>query len=269
MFPLVSVAWLNEHLKDPDLVVLDASQLQNASGSKPSLANVKIEGAVPFDLENTFSDKNHHLPHMLPAPHVFEKECRKLGINRRSTIVVYDNIGIYFSPRVWWMFKTMGHDSIAVLDGGLPAWDGAGFKMEATKKPTLHTGDFEARFLEEAVKDIKFIQSNVETQASLVIDARSAGRFNGEMPEPRVGLKKGHIPGSVNIPFTEVLQHGYYRSTTELMSLFEKFNVQDRPLVFTCGSGVTACIVLLAAELVLKNKKAVYDGSWAEWGREE
>jgi thiosulfate/3-mercaptopyruvate sulfurtransferase len=206
---------------------------------------------------------------MLPNGFQFEAACRKLGIHKSSKIVVYDNLGVYFSPRVWWMFIAMGHASISVLDGGFPAWKNKDFAMEPIQGYKGEKGDFEAHFKAENVKDRQFITENLTSQTAMVIDARTAKRFNGIDPEPREGLRSGHIPQSINIPFQEVLINGKYRSKEELKSIFASLDSDDRPLIFSCGSGVTACIVLLASELILKNPKAVYDGSWAEWGSNE
>lgn len=263
---IVSVEWLHEHLEDLDLIILDASQKSNKANMESSGKNFQIANARPFDLEKDFSDPTHKFPHMLPSPRQFEAACRKLGINKSSKIVVYDNMGIYFSPRVWWMFKAMGHSAISVLDGGLPAWKDKGYRIEPVQDYHEKQGNFKANFIAENVKDYTFIADNLILQRAIVIDARAANRFNGLDPEPREGLRSGHIPGSLNIPFKEVLLNGQYKSKEELTKIFARIGSEDKTLVFSCGSGVTACVVLLASELILKNAKAVYDGSWAEWG---
>ena len=265
---IVSAQWLHENLNDPHLVILDASQKKNQSGNEAKLADIKIKGARWFDLENAFSDKNSALPHMLPPPEKFEEECRKLGISGNSKIVVYDNLGVYFSPRIWWMFKAMGHENISVLDGGLPAWVKEGFETEPTIEKKYRPGDFKAHFLPELVKDASFIRANLLSKEAVVVDARSRERFEGMAPEPRKGLRKGHIPGSVNIPFPTVINNGFFESKSALKNIFKDIEQKEKPLVFSCGSGVTACILFLASELAgLKNQKSVYDGSWAEWGQ--
>lgn len=266
---IVSAKWLNENLNSLDLVILDASQKDNKAGLKTESGNIRIKGARFFDIEMTFSNKDSSLPNMLPDPKSFETECRKLGLNRSSKIVVYDKLGIYSSPRVWWMFKAMGHENIAVLDGGLPAWKAEGFEVESPQREVFGSGDFEANFKPDKVKDIEFVKDNLEKQPSVIVDARSENRFKGIAPEPRKGLRGGHIPGSVNIPFQSVLDDGKYKSKAELTNLFERFDFDEKPLVFSCGSGITACIVLLASELVLNNPKSVYDGSWTEWALQE
>ena len=195
---IVSVEWLHDNQNDSTLVILDASQYKNQSGMDVQNTGCKIKGARWFDLENVFSDRSTSLPHMLPPVEEFEEECRKLGIFKHSKIVMYDNLGIYFSPRVWWMFKVMGHENISVLDGGLPAWVGEGLETEACIEPTYKPGDFEASFNPVLVKDVHSIKDNFTTKSSVVIDARSEERFNGTAPEPRAGLRQGHIPGAVN-----------------------------------------------------------------------
>ncbi|MFC6101120.1 sulfurtransferase [Olivibacter domesticus] len=263
---IVSVEWLHKNLEEVDLIVLDASQKSNKANMESSGKNFQIANARPVNLEKDFSDPTHKFPHMLPSPLHFEAACRKLGINKSSKIVVYDNLGIYFSPRVWWMFKAMGHSAISVLDGGLPAWKNKGYPVEPVQNAYGKQGNFKATFIAEKVKDYTFITDNLTLQQAIVIDARAANRFNGLDPEPREGLRSGHIPGSLNIPFQEVLLNGQYKTKEELTKIFAPVGTDNKTLVFSCGSGVTACIVLLASELILKNAKAVYDGSWAEWG---
>lgn len=252
--------WLKTHLNDKDLIILDASQPSNLYESS------NIPNARTFDLKNIFSDTGSAYPNAFPTVEQFEKECRKLGINKNSKIVVYDNRGIYFSPRVWWMFNVMGHQSVAVLDGGLPAWENHGFKTEAREAAKYVMGDFSATLDVNAVKDFEFVKENIEKLSSLVVDARSSGRFKGTAPEPRKGLRSGCIPNSINIPYETLLENGKFKNKKELFEIFNSSQFTDEPLVFSCGSGVTACIVLLASELVgLKNKKSVFDGSWTEW----
>lgn len=256
----VSPDWLKAHLNDQNLIILDASQPSNFSES------FSIPGARVFDLKNDFSDTCSEYPNTFPKVEQFEQECGKLGINKNSKIVVYDNRGIYFSPRVWWMFKVMGHQNIAVLDGGLPAWENQGFKTKVRDNTTYTTGNFSAILDANVVKDFEFIKTNIEKQDSLIVDARSSGRFNGTAPEPRKGLRSGSIPNSINIPYETLLENGKFKNEQELLEIFNSSQITNEPLVFSCGSGVTACIVLLAAELIkIENKKSVYDGSWTEW----
>lgn len=267
--PLVTAKWLNDHLNDPDLLVLDASQQDNKAGLKSEHDEIQIKGARFFDLEKAFSRQDCDLPNMLPAPDRFEQECRNLGLRKSSRIVVYDKLGVYSSPRVWWMFKVMGHDRVSVLDGGLPAWLSEGCETVPLQRRRFEPGDFSVNFKPEGVVDAAFVSANLENQKAIVIDARSEGRFRGVAPEPRQGLRSGHIPKSVNIPFQMVLDKGQFKSKAELLQLFKTFNFEEKPLLFSCGSGITACIVLLASALVQNNPTAVYDGSWTEWAQLE
>lgn len=265
--PLVSSDWLQRNLSDPDLIILDASQQDNKAGFASNTGNVQIIGARIFDIKHSFSDSNSPFPNTLLTPETFQENCRQLGINTTSKIVVYDNLGVYTSPRVWWMFKIMGFDNIAVLNGGLPNWLAHGYDVQEPNTTILNHGNFNAKFDFNKVKIFDFLTENLTSKTALVIDARSANRFNGITPEPRKGLRGGHIPNSINIPFTEVLEEGSFKTKEQLLELFNHFEINNAPLVFSCGSGITACIVLLAADLVLDNKKMLYDGSWTEWAQ--
>jgi thiosulfate/3-mercaptopyruvate sulfurtransferase len=265
--PIVNVAWLEANLKDSNLIILDASFKENQSNIKTDLENIQIKGARFFDIKNTFSDNNNTLPNTVPSPEQFEFEARKLGINKNSTIVVYDNLGIYSSPRAWWLFKVMGHQNVAVLDGGLPEWISQKYPVEAIPEiPNYTIGNFEAKFNSELVKSKEQILENTQTKDSVLIDARAENRFKGIGSEPRPGLRSGHIPSSINMPYTQLLRNGKFLPKEELVKILKTDN---RPLIFTCGSGVTACIDLIAYELISKNPKSVYDGSWTEWGQLE
>lgn len=265
---VVSPKWLHENLKNPDLIILDASQGKKGANINPNDEDMQIKGARLFDFETTFADIDSELPNMLPKPDDFERECRKLGLNNNSIIVVYDKEGIYSSPRVWWMFRAMGHNNIAVLDGGLPAWVEEGFEVEPIQFQSYPSGNFKSDFKPEMVNDVDSIINNMEDSTATVIDARSETRFYGLSPEPRKGLRGGHIPGSVNIPYESVLENGKFRSKGVLKEVFKQFG-EKKPLIFSCGSGITACIVFLASELVQQNPKSVYDGSWTEWAQRE
>jgi len=264
--PLVSIDWLLENLDLPNLVILDASVKKNVSGLIPEFPSLQIKGARRFDMETIFFDKESSLPNMIPSAKVFTKECQKLGIHKNSIIVVYDNLGIYTSPRAWWMFKAMGHNDIAVLDGGLSAWKKADLPCENSILENVESGNFEAHYQPALVRDSAFILNNIENAEMLILDARSEKRFDGSIPEPRENMASGHIPGSKNFSYKNVLEKGKMKSLAELEKIFAAFKVEDKQLVFTCGSGVTACIILLASELVSKNQKSLYDGSWSEWG---
>ena len=266
---LVSSDWLFKHLNHPNLIILDASPSDIKSNLIPEFTDIRVSGARFFDIEKVFFDKQSTIANMIPSSEDFEKSCRNLGINKNSIIVVYDNLGIYMSPRVWWMFKTMGHDQIAVLDGGLTAWKNMGYPIEAIKFRTYQEGDFKANYQSEMVRNSTFILEKHMSDQCTILDARGAGRFTGALPEPRPRMESGHIPNSVNLPFKEVLRDGFMKSKEELESILSTFDVKkNQELIFTCGSGVTACIILLACSLVFENKKSLFDGSWSEWGQE-
>jgi len=266
--PLVTPSWLSSHLGAPDLVILDASMKPVGSvGASPAAsAEIWLPGAQIFDFDTRICDRSTSLPHMMPSPEVFETEVRALGVNQQSQVVVYDKIGIFSSPRAWWMFKAMGHDGVAVLDGGLPAWIAAGLPTESSPRVAAPTGNFVARPRPSLFVDADHVATALINPAVAVLDARSEGRFQGRDPEPRQGLRGGHMPNAINVPFGAVQAQGHMKSAEEISALLAaKVGARER-LVFSCGSGVTACTLALAAELAGYSNKAVYDGSWSEWG---
>jgi thiosulfate/3-mercaptopyruvate sulfurtransferase len=267
MNAIVSTTWLFENLENPNLVILDASPSENKSNLTPEFTNIQIKGARQFDMEKVFLDKENPIPNMIPNEKVFEEECQKIGINSDSIIVSYDNLGIYTSPRVWWMFKAMGHQEIAVLDGGLSAWKNANFPTEPRGNYKKLAGNFIANYQPELVVDSSAILENIASKKMLVVDARSKERFSGLSPEPRENMSSGHIPNAINLPFEKVLHQGKMKPKEELIKIFKNLNDENKPLAFTCGSGITACIILLASELISENKNILYDGSWSEWGQ--
>lgn len=265
--PLVSIPWLSSHLSHPDLVILDASMKPIGSvGAAPASPEAWLPNARVFDFDTRICERSSSLPHMMPTPETFETEVRALGVSRHSQIVVYDKVGIFSSPRAWWMFKAMGHDAVAVLDGGLPAWVAAGLATESTPRRVAPAGNFIARPRPGLFVDADHVASALANPAVAVLDARSEGRFHGREPEPRQGLRSGHMPNAVNVPFGSVQSQGKMKSPEEIGALFAAKVGQRERLVFSCGSGVTACTLALAAELLGYSNKAVYDGSWSEWG---
>ena len=267
--PLVSINWLSENLNAASLVVLDVSLESNVATIEVEFPGIQIKGARYFDLKGTFSDLENPLPNTLPNPEAFAFACRNLGINNNSTIVVYDNIGIYASPRVWWMFKSMGHKNIAVLDGGLPAWKNKNYPTESIQTQELPKGNFKALFNSNFQKTASQILENIASKEAIVIDARSNERFCGLVPESRKNLKSGHIPNAINLPFLEVLKEGKFLPPNEISAIFKKLKIDRQPKIFTCGSGLTACVLILAAALISENNHFLYDGSWTEWGQLE
>ena len=268
MNPLISNTWLSENLDNPNLIVLDASPDENKSNLVAKYPELQIKGARKFDMKRVFVDKTHPVTNMIPPSGIFTEEAQKLGINQDSQIVVYDNLGMYTSPRAWWMFRVMGHHNVAVLDGGLAAWKEANYPTEPVgTQIELKQGNFVANYQPHLVWDGQQVLGNLDNPQALVLDARSTGRFNGTTPEPRPESASGHIPQSLSLPYAQVQTEGVMHSQEALTQLFDELKVQDQPLVFTCGSGVTACIILLAAEMAgINNPKALYDGSWSEWG---
>jgi thiosulfate/3-mercaptopyruvate sulfurtransferase len=265
--PIVSASWLQEHLNDSNLIILEARLDQNQANLENQNPDLQIKGARVFDVKNNFSHTSNPLPNTFPSTAQFTAESQKLGINKNSIIVVYDTLGIYSSPRAWWMFKTMGHSEVYVLDGGLPEWIKEGYSTQNKNQTSTYAkGDFEAKLQPNFIKNEGQILGNISTKEAVLMDARSSDRFYAILEEPRPGMRSGHIPGSINVPYTELQRDGKYKSPEELNQIL---NLDDKPLVFTCGSGITACIVLLACELISDNPKAVYDGSWTEWGSSE
>ena len=262
---IVSTEWLYEHCEDQNLIILYAS----LKGDQDELKSLHIPGAIFFDIKNKFSDVSSSLPNTVPDPQKFEEECQLLGINNDSMIVVYDMHGIYASPRVWWLFKTMGHDNIAVLDGGLPSWIHDGFDVVPYMEKKMNTGDFVAKYKDDNVKSIDQTAVSLTNNTAVVLDARSGGRFKGTAPEPRAELSSGHMPGACSLPYTEVLKDGLFKTKEELQILFKELDLGNSPLIFSCGSGITACIILLASEIAIDNPKSVFDGSWTEWASDQ
>lgn len=269
MTPLVTVEWLKTQLNQSDLILLDASPQSTMSAEKSKYLDQVIPNAIQFNIKEKFTNRESEYPNTLPSPKQFEIECRKLGINRNSRIVVYDNLGIYTSPRVWWLFKIMGHEEVCVLDGGLKEWIDSKEKVTGTYKQDIEIGDFESNFKSSCLIDYERVKKNVNTKEYLFLDARSNGRFQGVDAEPRKQLKSGHVPNSMSLPYTEVLENGKYKSKQELIEIFNALKLDDRNLIFSCGSGITACITLLASEMVMPNKTLLYDGSWTEWAMKE
>ena len=263
--PLVSVAWLYNNLEDENLIILDCTIPKVTANKIVSEEKTQIKGAIFFDIKNNFSDKKAALPNTVLGPKEFENKAQELGIHRDSIVVCYDDLGIYSSPRVWWMFQLMGFPNVAVLDGGLPEWKANNFPVEKPMIQKLKKGNFKVDYQPEKLKHTDDVLNSIANKGVVIVDARSSGRFYGTAPEPRDDLKSGHIPNSVNLPFVDVQQNGKMKSAEELLEIFGDFK-NKKEIVFTCGSGITAAILALGAAIVKVKNVAVYDGSWTAWG---
>lgn len=265
--PLVSTAWLAERLGDPSLRVMDASWWMPAEGrsGQAEFLERHIPGAVFFDID-AIADKTVDLPHMLPTPTAFASAVGELGLGRDATLVVYDTFGIRAAARVWWSLRAMGFEKAHVLDGGLKLWLAEGRPLEAG--PASPKGVSVApAFRSDLVRNSGEVLAALGSGAEQVVDARAAARFRGEAPEPRAGLRSGHMPGAKNTPFDTLLNpDGTMKSPQALRDVFAASGVDpDAPIITTCGSGVTASVIALALAR-LGREAAVYDGSWTEWG---
>jgi len=264
---IVSAEWLSNHLTDPDLIILDATMKHKPNGDPIESPTLYIQGALEFNFDTEICDQETELPHMLPSPELFESAVREIGINKNSTVIVYDAMGIFSSPRAWWMFKAMGHNNVFVLDGGLPNWLEADFPTQKDVSVKQSHGDFIADFKSEMIFSAEQVLASIDKPKDQIIDARSQARFNAEEPEPRQGLRGGHIPSSSCLPFNQLLENGLFKPRVELKKLFQNVvNNSAEKLVFSCGSGVTASVLALVADEIGHQNYAVYDGSWSEWG---
>ena len=265
--PLVSIEWLAQNIGHPDLVILDGT-MNKVGGVEPvDFLDIRIPNARFFDIKKVFSDLESDLPNTLPSPAAFSQACRKLGINQDSKIVVYDCWGIYSSPRVWWMFQTMGHEDIAVLDGGLPAWKAADYTCVKKENRNFDIGNFEANFQSDLVKNADEVAIAMNEKDYLILDARSKDRFNATSLEPRAHLRGGHIPNSKSLPYGKLIHNGHLRKPKELQAIFKNVEVDNQKIICTCGSGITASVIYFAAHVAGYRDKAVYDGSWTDWAQ--
>ncbi|SPF75096.1 3-mercaptopyruvate sulfurtransferase [Aliiroseovarius pelagivivens] len=265
---LVSTDWLAKHLKDPDLRILDASWYMPDMNrdAKAEYDEAHIPGARYFDIDE-IADLRSDLPHMMPPVEKFMSRVRAMGVGDGHQIVVYDGMGLFSAARVWWMFRLMGHKDIAVLDGGLPKWQAEGHPTE-DMPPVIRDRHMTVKRQAHMIKDVTQVAAASKLGDYEIIDARGAERFRGEVPEPREGLRAGHIPNSRNVPFATLLNaDGTMKSPEDTRAVFEAANVNmDKPAILSCGSGVTAAILALALERMGQDRHAVYDGSWSEWG---
>ena len=266
---IVSTTWLSDHLSDPDLRILDASWYLPFMKRDP-IAEYKAEH-IPearfFDIDE-ISDSSSDLPHMVPPVEKFTSRMRKMGVGNGNVIVVYDGEGLFSAARVWWLFKLMGHNDIAVLDGGLPKWKAENRPVQ-DKLPSIRNRHMMAKRQNHMIKDVTQVASASKLRNYEIIDARPSQRFRGEAPEPRKGLRSGHIPGSKNVFFKTLLEEdGTMKKPHDIRAIFLAAGVNlEKPTITTCGSGVTAAVLNLGLSLIGKTDHALYDGSWSEWGQ--
>jgi thiosulfate/3-mercaptopyruvate sulfurtransferase len=264
---LVSTEWLGEHLRDRNLVVVDSTWFLPASqrDAQAEYRNGHIPGAVFFDID-AIADHSTELPHMLPGPAQFGAAVGVLGIGDGDTVVVYDSAGLYSAPRVWWTFRIFGAKKVYILDGGLPQWKAEGRPLEqgdAKRPPRTFNADMNV----SAVAMLADVRMALVDDSAQIVDARSAERFAGKAPEPRPGLRSGHMPRSFNVPYGKLIENGHLAPRPRIEAAFTEAGVDiDKPIITSCGSGVTAAILLFALEAIGREPKGLYDGSWSEWG---
>ncbi|MFD3188710.1 3-mercaptopyruvate sulfurtransferase [Sedimentitalea sp. HM32M-2] len=265
---LVSTDWLAAHLKDPDLRILDGSWYLPAEGRDPKAEydQAHIPGARFFDIDE-IADLRSELPHMVPPVEKFMSRLRAMGVGDGHQVVVYDGAGLMSAARVWWLFRLMGQNNVAVLDGGFPKWQAEGHPVEDLP-PMVRDRHMTVRVQNHLVRDVTQVSQAAKLGDHEIIDARPSGRFRGDDPEPREGLRGGHIPGSRNVPHDTLLtENGTMKPVDDIRAVFQAAGVDlSKPAITTCGSGVTAAVLSLALERLNKTDHSLYDGSWAEWG---
>lgn len=269
---LVTPQWLAAHINDANIVILDARMsppgLIPKRDIRAEFEQGHIPGAVFFDID-AVADHRTNLPHMLPSPEVFSEMAGQLGVNEQQTIVIYDDGNLFSAPRVWWTFRTFGAKDVRILAGGISSWQQAGLALESGPvRPTLQI--FNTTFDATAVKSVDQVLALLGDSEVQILDARPIGRFKAQQPEPRPGLRLGRIPGSINIPWGSMVENGNLKSQQALTSIFMAQGVDlTKPIITSCGSGVTAAVVALGLAAVNAFSVSLYDGSWAEWGASE
>jgi len=266
---LVETEWLASHLDTPGLVILDGSMHLPTTkrDARAEYLAAHIPGALFFDIDD-IADEKSSLPHMLPSSTKFASRMKRMGVGDGMHVIAYDSEGLYSAARVWWMFRAMGHEQVQILNGGLKKWKAEGRPLEEGEPRRRSERHFTARLNAGLVRDIGDVKVLIGSRTAQIVDARAAARFEGSVPEPRQGLRSGHIPSSRNVPFASLLNpDGTLKTATELSAIFAKAGVDTaKPVVASCGSGVTAGVIALALAILGRPDAAVYDGSWTEWG---
>lgn len=265
---VVSAEWLFANLNNEHLLIFDATIPKVTAKNEAISSDEKqqIKGAIFFDIQKLFSDEKAPFPNTVLSAKEFELKAQEIGVHNESCIVVYDDLGIYSSPRVWWMFQLMGFKNIAVLDGGFPAWKAKNYPLEKPIIRQIIKGDFKVNYQSEKIKCTADVLSSIENKNILIADARSKGRFLATEPEPRNDIKGGRIPNSVSLPYSEIVENNLMKSETDLKAVFNKMNPNNKDVIFSCGSGITAAVLALGADLAGIKNHSLYDGSWTEWG---
>ncbi len=264
----IAADWLAEHIDDPEIQIIDARMAPPGQEDRDVNAEYlagHIPGAVFFDIE-ALSDQTSPLPHMMPRAEAFAVAMRELGVSSDKHLVVYDEGNLFSAPRAWWMLRTFGVEKVSIVAGGLEGWRRDELPLEQGL-PELPEGDFDGRLDPQAIKRLTDVLLVSHEGSAQIVDARPAGRFHGQVAEPRPGLRCGHIPGALNVPWTELVINGELKTTDELNEIFARQGVDfEQPIIVSCGSGVTAAVVLLALTTLGVNGVSLYDGSWSEWG---
>ncbi|MGB0834029.1 MAG: sulfurtransferase [Psychrobium sp.] len=267
---LVDCHWLSQQLTNPQVKIVDAS-MNKILGRTPVLYDelTCIFGSLDLALEEALANPDAPLANTIPSAAQFATHMDKLGIANDDIVVIYDNQGVYSSPRAWWLFKLMGHQQVVILNGGLVDWLAGGFATQSKHSIAVAKQDYQAQIDESWLATQKQVERVIDESNSAIIDARGELRFKGLSKEPRPNVRPGHIPSSLNLPFAEVLNGEFYKTSAQLQLVFQSLINSQSNVIFTCGSGITACIIMLGAYIAGYQNLRVYDGSWAEWGADE